>query len=272
MGGRVAEVQDHWTRKGVLARIDAVLTELGHDPQILTPEILATVEHLHAGGAATTHDQAERITLTAEDRVLDIGCGIGGPSRYLAHTYGCRVEGIDLTPELIETGQLLTRRCGLDDRVALQFGDALDLPYPDQSFDVVWCQNVTMNIADKARFLAGVYRVLKPGGLFTSTEYSLGPGGEIIFPLPWAYDASINFLDPEDVMRAQFDTAGFRIREWTNYSDTIVQRAKQMEGAPPNKLANYLVFGEDFPERQRNTQRNLMEKRIIYWMITAERP
>src|SRR6266567_6614325 len=208
-----ADVQAHWTRPGVLARIEAALTELGHDPQKLTPEILATVEHLHSGGLATTRDQAKRIALAEDSRVLDVGCGIGGPARYLAHTYGCRVDGIDLTPELIEAGRVLTERCQLGDRVALQIGNALDLSYPDQTFDVVWCQNVTMNIADKAGFLAGVYRVLKPGGLFTATEYSVGPGGDIIFPVPWASDASINFLDPEDVMRARYHTAGFRILE-----------------------------------------------------------
>src|SRR5215510_1824 len=177
MAERTADVQAHWTRPGVLARIDDSLTELGHDPQNLNPEILATVEHLHSGGFATTRDQVKRIALTDESRVLDVGCGIGGPARYLAHTYGCRVDGIDLTP------------------------------------DVVWCQNVTMNIADKAGFLAGVYRVLKPGGLFTATEYSVGPGGDIIFPVPWAYDASINFLESEDVTREQYHTAGFRILE-----------------------------------------------------------
>jgi ubiquinone/menaquinone biosynthesis C-methylase UbiE len=56
---------------------------------------------------------------------------------------------------------VLTERCGVAARVVLQLGNALELPYPDQTFDVVWCQNVTMNIADKAGFLAGVYRVLK---------------------------------------------------------------------------------------------------------------
>jgi SAM-dependent methyltransferase len=195
MAERTADVQAHWTRPGVLARIDAALTELGHDPQKLNPEILATVEHLHSGGLATTREQAKRIALTEDSRVLDVGCGIGGPARYLAHSYGCRVDGIDLTAELIETGRMLTERCGLADRVVLQIGNALDLPYPDQTFDVVWCQNVAMNVADKAGLLAGVYRVLKPGGLFTSTEYSVGPGGDIIFPVPWASDASIETFD-----------------------------------------------------------------------------
>jgi len=102
--------------------------------------------------------------------------------RYLAHKYGCRVDGIDLTPELIETGRVLTERCKLADRVVLQVGNALELPYPDQTFDVVWCQNVTMNIADKAGPLAGFYRVLKPGGLFTATEYSSRAGWRYYFP------------------------------------------------------------------------------------------
>jgi sarcosine/dimethylglycine N-methyltransferase len=120
MAERTEDVQAHWTRSGVLARIDAALTELEHDPQNLNPEILATLEHLHSGGLATTRRQANRVALSEDSRVLDVGCGIGGPARYLARTYGCRVDGIDLTPELIETGRVLTERCKLADRVAVQ--------------------------------------------------------------------------------------------------------------------------------------------------------
>jgi sarcosine/dimethylglycine N-methyltransferase len=271
MAERTEDVQAHWTRPGVLARIDAALTELGHDPKNLNPEILGSLDHLHSGGLAITREQAKRIGLTEDSRVLDVGCGIGGPARYLAHSYGCRVDGIDLTPELIETGRVLTKRCNLADRVMLRRGNALDLPYSDQTFDVVWCQNVAMNIADKDGLFAGVYRVLKPGGLFTSTEYSGGPGGDIIFPVPWAYDASINFLDPEDVMRARYHTAGFRILEWVNYSSVVIEHYEKMLSSPP-KPTSRLIFGDDAPERQRNSQRNLIEGRTIYWMITAERP
>lgn len=271
MTDRITEVRDHWTRKGTLERIDEVLTELGHDPQRLTPEILASVDHLHTGGLKTTRDQAARIDLGPASRVLDIGCGTGGPARYLAATFGCQIEGIDLTPELVETGKVLTERCGLSDKINLQIGDALDLPFADQSFDVVWCQNVTMNIADKAGFLANAYRVLKPGGVFTSTEFSSGPGGEMIYPVMWAYDASTSFLDTEAQMRAQFAAAGFRIREWTNYTAEAIAGLKALS-SPATRLTNRLIFGDDTAERASNGARNLQEGRTLYWIITAERP
>lgn len=264
------EVRDHWTRTGTLERIDAVLTELGHDPEHLTPEILAAVDHLHSGGLKTTRDQAARLSLGPDTRVLDIGCGTGGPARYLAATYGCRVEGIDLTPEMVETGRVLTERCGLSDKINLQVGDALDLPFPDDAFDIVWCQNVTMNIPDKAGFLAGARRVLKPGGIFTSTEFSTGPGGDMIYPVMWAYDPSMSHLETEDAMRAQFEAAGFHIRDWINYTDEVIAWLRNL-GAPDNKLTTQLVFGEDTAQRAKNGARNMEENRTIYWIIVAER-
>jgi hypothetical protein len=90
--------------------------------------------------------------------------------------------------------------------------------------------------------------------------------------VPWAYDASISFLEPADVMRTQYHMAGFRILEWMNYSDKAIEHYERMLSAPP-KLSGRLIFGDDAPERQRQfTQRNLIEGRTIFWMITAERP
>ena len=73
-------------------------------------------------------------------------------------------------------------------------------------------------------------------------------------------------------MRAQYHMAGFRILEWMNYSNTVIEHHEKILSSPPNKLTNRLVSGEDMTERQANTRRNLIEGRLIYWMITAERP
>jgi hypothetical protein len=83
--------------------------------------------------------------------------------------------------------------------------------------------------------------------------------------------ASLNFLEPVDVMRTHYHMAGFRILEWMNYSDHAIKHYEQMLSAPP-KLSGRLIFGDDAPERQRNSQRNLIEQRTSFWMITAERP
>src|SRR5258706_11437158 len=111
MAERTADVQTHWTRPGVLARIDAALTELGHDPQNLNPEILATLEHLHSGGLATTRDQAKRIALAEDSRVLDVGCGIGGAARLPLPTACSPVDCLRPAPGLLLAVTSLTHRC-----------------------------------------------------------------------------------------------------------------------------------------------------------------
>jgi hypothetical protein len=70
-------------------------------------------------------------------------------------------------------------------------------------------------------------------------------------------------------MRTQYHVAGFRILEWMNYSDKAIEHYEQMLSATP-KLTAWLIFGDDAPERQRNSQRNLIERRTIFWMITEK--
>ena len=91
--------------------------------------------------------------------------------------YGCRVSGVDLTGEFVRIAETLTQLTGLVGRVDYRQGSALDLPFEDTSFDVVWSQNVAMNIADRGRFYAEMHRVLKPGGKLGLQEVAAGPGG-----------------------------------------------------------------------------------------------
>ena len=83
--------------------------------------------------------------------VVDVGCGIGGPARYMARHRGARVTGVDLSPEFVEVARELTRRCGLAEVVDFQVGNGLALPIPDGGVDAACLLHVGMNIEDKAR-------------------------------------------------------------------------------------------------------------------------
>jgi SAM-dependent methyltransferase len=118
--------------------------------------------------------------------VLDIGSGIGGPSRFLAWRHRCRVSDIDLTAEFVRVAEMLTRLTGLEGLVDYRQGDALDLPFEDMTFDVAWSQNAAMNIAERDRLYREMARVLRPGGKLALQEVAAGPGGPPHFPVHWA--------------------------------------------------------------------------------------
>ena len=124
------------------------------------------------------------------DHILDIGSGIGGPARHFAARFGCRVSGIDLTPEFCEVARHLSRLLGLAQKTEFHVGDALAMPFADASFDGAYSMNVSMNIADKAAFYREIRRVLKPGAWLLLSEIARGSGAEMDFPTPWASSAA----------------------------------------------------------------------------------
>src|SRR6185295_1335340 len=129
----------------------------------------------------------------------------GGPARTLAVEFGCHVTGIDLTASYVEVARALTARMGVADRVTHQVGNALELPFEDGSFDLVWTQNSGMNIADKEALYRGFHRVLRPSGRLALQEPLAGPGGPPIYPLMWARDASTSFLRSPDELRTAIE-------------------------------------------------------------------
>ncbi len=266
-------VESHYTQGGLLERIEAALAEAEHNADTLSPEILAPIDHLHTGGSATTNAQAEAVGFTGGDHVLDLGCGIGGPARCLAETYGCRVTGIDLTAEFIDVASELTRRCGLTDKVAFRRGDVLDLPFGDETFDVVLSQNLSMNIADKGTMYREVARVLKPDGRFTSLDYVEGGVADPHYPTGWADTADISHLLAPKDMRDVIERNGLRIVEWIDRSDMVLAAAAKASYAQtrPGPLGLHVALGDDYPVRQSNIVRNLSENRLRYIMVVAER-
>ncbi len=265
------EVATHYGEAGIGERILAALLEEGIDIGALTPEVLAPIDQFHTRGILATREHAALATPSEDMHVLDIGCGVGGPARYLASTYGCRVTGVDLTEEFVAVAKMLTERCHLDHFVDFRQANGLDLPYADASFDMVWCQNVTMNIEDKAAFYREIARVLKPGGRFTSTDMATGDAGPPYFPLPWARVSEISFLASQEDMRAALKAAGFAILEWRDTTAEVIAAAQsQTEQARHGKLGVGLVAGADFPERMANIRRSLAEGRLANVMMLAE--
>src|SRR5262252_6661641 len=187
-------IRQYWGRDGLGQRILDALAAGGKDLAALTVDDVAPADHFHGGGKPATDRLARLAAPSPGTRVLDVGGGLGGPARTLAVHYGCRVTVLDLTESYVRAGELLTDRLGLVDRVSHQVGNALELPFPAGSFDMVWTQNSGMNIADKGRLYAGFHRVLRPGGVLAFQEPMAGPGGPPIFPMMWARDVSQSFL------------------------------------------------------------------------------
>src|SRR5579859_3175890 len=127
----------HYASDDLDAAISGALATLGKDSAMLSITDLAPLDQFHTGGLRATRALAQRTAITASDRVLDVGGGLGGPARLLAQEIGCQVTVIDLTEAYCRVGARLTERIGLADRVRFQQGNALELPFEEGSFDVV---------------------------------------------------------------------------------------------------------------------------------------
>ena len=269
-------VEAHYTLGGLGDSLLGVLREMGKDLDNLTPEDLAPIDEFHVRGREASAELAALAGIGAGDRVLDVGSGLGGPARHLAEAYGCHVTGIDLTAEFSEVATMLGRRTGLADRLSFEEGDALAMRFADASFDVVWTQHVAMNIADRAGLYAEIFRVTRPGGRLAVYDILQGPGGEVLFPVPWASRPELSHLVRPEEMRRLLEAAGFRIGAWRDVSApgrewfaAIAERART-HGLPP--LGIHLLFGEERPAIVANQVRNLAEGRIELLQVVAERP
>jgi ubiquinone/menaquinone biosynthesis C-methylase UbiE len=216
MAGFEATVTAHYSRGDLGETILRALAAAGKDLDRLTPDDLAPVDEFHGRGRAATVELAGLVQVSGTDRVLDVGCGIGGPSRYLAHAFGARVSGIDLTAEFIAVAQMLAERLRLADKVDYRQASALDLPFPDASFDLVWSQNVAMNIADRRRYYGEMRRVLKPTGRVGISEVLAGPNGAPYLPAPWARDPAASHCRTEHEVRQAMADAGLRVVTWVD--------------------------------------------------------
>lgn len=257
-----AKVREHYSASGLTDRIRLALTTIAPEDRSLTVVQLAPLDQFHIRGILATAELASSAGLGPSTRVLDIGCGIGGPARFLAANFGCKVTGVDLSPDFIDAATYLTARCGLPDRVTFQVGNALHLPFGDAAFDTVFLQHVAMNIGDRSALYAEVHRILTPGGRFATYDLVLRED-DVIYPVPWARDASASFLLNELDTRTALEEAGFEVVLWRD--DTRIALdwfTATTAGAPAKGLSLGVVMGPGFREMTGNLARNLQENRL----------
>lgn len=266
MSGEKA-VADHYTHGALLAAIRSGVEALGKTPETVSVDDLGPIDEFHIGGRTASEHFLGQLPLDADAHALDVGCGLGGGARFAASRFGCRVTGIDLTTEFVETGQALCAWVGLEDRVSLQQGSALDLPFEPGGFDAAYMMHVGMNIADKMRLFAEVARVLKPGGSFGVYDVMRAGGGDLTFPVPWAEAAETSAVDAPETYKEALEAAGLSVVAEQDRRDFALDffaelAAKTAAAGGPPPLGLHVLMGETRAQKIKNMVENIAAGRI----------
>jgi SAM-dependent methyltransferase len=267
-------VAGHYARSELIAAIRDGLARLGKTESTVTAEDLAPIDEFHIGGRAATQELARQLALTESDRVLDVGCGLGGPARQIAAEYGCHVSGIDLTDDYVEAGNVLSGWLQLERRVTLQRGDALALPFADGSFTAAYMVHVGMNIADKSALFAETARVLRARARFAIFDVMRTGDGALSYPLPWASTADTNAIVSPRHYRDALSSAGFEIaseRERRDVALAYFARQRAQSAAGPAALGVHTLMGARRPDMVRNMSESISDGRIAPVEIIARK-
>lgn len=277
----VVKMAAHFAPPDLRSRVDEVLRKAGKRAGNTTVEELAGLDQWHVEGLVSTRRLAEAAGITADDLVLDAGCGMGGPARFLASTYGCHVHGIDMTDPYLETAELLTEITGLAAKVQLQRGDVTAMPFDDEMFDVVWTQHAAQSVPDKERFFSEMFRVLKPGGRCVVHDLYRGTGDPVHFPAFWGDDESISFLVADAEMRRLLENAGFRVVDWRDTTESAraandamdEQHAKsELQADTIEGLDIFLLFGDQTLVMAENSVKDMQVGSVGIFEAVLEKP
>ena len=269
-------IHSYYSPNDLYNKIIEGLHKLGKDPATVSLDDLQPVDEFHIRGDTATKELIGLSGFTADMHILDVGCGIGGSTRRLAHEIGCRVTGIDLSEEYIDAAQRLTQLLGMQDRVQFAAASALDLPFDDHAFDGVWSLQMNMNVEDKLGWLKETRRVLKPGGRAILYEVCGNRNDPLHFPVPWAQDGSMSFLVSPEAFREAVAAAGFAIEVWNDKTDLAQQafaKAQKPSGEPTLPvLGVYMLVGNDIGTKAYNLHLNLDEERVSLIEAVAVNP
>jgi SAM-dependent methyltransferase len=256
------DISTHYTHGELIAAIRAGIEALGKTTDSITLNDLAPLDEFHIGGRQASQHFLDQLGLASDQHVLDVGCGLGGAARFAASHYRCRVDGIDLTPEYVETGRAICQWVGLDDRISLHQGSALSLPFAGSAFDCAYMLHVGMNIDNKVKLCSEIARVLRPGAVFGIYDVMKTGEGELTFPLPWATTAQSSAVAEPAQYRSALEASGFALTAELNRRDFALAffgelQAKTMAAGGPPPLGLHILMGRNAADKIRNMIANI---------------
>ena len=272
----ITHIHSYYSPYDLFNKIIDGLNELGKDLSKVTLDDLQPVDEFHIRGDTATKELIKLAQFSPDMHILDVGCGIGGSTRRLSHETGCRVTGIDLSNEYIDTAERLTQLLNMQQQVAFHACSALELPFDDNTFDGVWSLQMNMNVEDKLTWMKETYRVLKPSGRAVLYEVCGSKNTPQYFPVPWAQDPSISFLVPPESFRDVISSAGFDIEVWHDKTD-LAKKAFANTKEPAvdldlPELGVHMLVGNDIRNKAYNLRRNLDEERVSLIETVAVKP
>ena len=203
-----------YSERNIAEQISAVL-DSADDGGGFTPEQTGLLDQFHAGGVGAVDKLISTLGVSPGDRVIDVGCGFGGPARRVAEQTGATVLGVDITPAYVEAAQTLTTRMGFADRVSFQTADIMGMSVT-RPFDAAITMHVQMNVENKRAWFAAIGDVLSPGARLAVWEVCTNTDQEPTWPLPWSLDGSDSFLVRSEDLRQAITAAGFDVLEWND--------------------------------------------------------
>ena len=255
-------VSAHYTHGNLLSAVKNGIELLGKTSSSITVEDLAPLDEFHIGGRQASENFLDQLNFSAKDHLIDVGCGLGGASRFVAKRYSSKVTGIDLTPEYIETGEALCTWLGLDDLVNLQQGSALSMPFDDGAFDGGYMMHVGMNIKDKIGLYKEIFRVLRSGAKFGVYDVMMVEEGELMYPVPWATTASESEVASPGQYKQAMEEAGFSVIAEDNrhefalsFFEQLRKNSSNIGGPPP--LGIHILMGNDSANKVQNMIQNV---------------
>lgn len=262
------KVIQHYQRLDRVQIIKDGLAAKGIEFEKATIDDLSAFDEFHIGGHDATEYFLKQFHFEPTAKILDVGCGVGGPARFMAQHYGCHITGLDLTPKYIETGKLLSQNTGFSAQTEFIEGNACDMPFEDAQFDGATLIHASMNIPDKDNLYSEIARCIKSQGILAMYDI-LGTDKDsddkLIYPVPWSDSAQYSILTIKQNLVQRLEHLGFKIISEENRSDYAINFITEAMPILEKRI------DADYLQRFKNLVKNVQEKLCEPWIIIAKK-